>query len=159
MSGVTIFIAALALPNTAAGDAASTVPACAEAAVCERRWQWTGAAGDMRPLAIRLVRGTFRIVRRNGPVTVDMKVVAMAGDPGLVRFDVTTGKTIVIFDVYPSRAFASWRECLPASSERGDFESSHTQIEAVIHAPASLPVTVDVMEQGESSPPPEPWPA
>ena len=140
---VAVLLSCVVVEHVAAANAANASPIRGE-----NRWRWTGAPGDMRPLAIRLVRGTFRIVRRSGPVTVDMKVVATDGDPRLVRFDVMPGDTIVIFDVYPSRASDSWLECLPPSSDRGDFGSSDAQIKAVIHAPPSVPVSVEVMEQG-----------
>jgi hypothetical protein len=151
-SGVTaifVQIATIVLSGVIVGEAAAATPDCSGARPCESRWQWTGTPGDGRPISVEIVRGVVRIVRDEGPVTVEMKVVASSSDPRSVRFGIEQSDTITIFDTYPPRIFSSWRECLPPSGQRGDFESSDAVVEAVIHAPASVAVSVELMEKKE----------
>lgn len=109
-------------------------------------WKWTGPVGDSRPVTIRIVRGSYRIVRSEGPVTVAMKVHSAGGGPAPVKFDVENGDQLIISDVYPASGFRSWKECLPPPGARGDFWTSNAVIDAVIHAPQSVEVRVEVMD-------------
>jgi len=126
--------------------ASSPVAGAAKASVGEQR-QWIWRSGHaLRPLTVRIVRGSYRIVRRPGPAVVSMSVFSPGGDPEAVHFSVDAGKSVTITDVYPRAALRSWKECLPPHDARGDFWASDALIEAVIEAPLSLPVTVEVMD-------------
>jgi hypothetical protein len=109
-------------------------------------WRWVAAPGDRRPLHVRIVRGSYRIVRREGPASVTMHVRSPEGTSDPVRFEVQYGERVTISDIYPAR-IRGMRECLPPQGERGDFWSSNAVIDAVIRAPESLEVEVDVMDQ------------
>ena len=109
-------------------------------------WNWTGSTGDSRPVTVRIVRGSYRIVRGQGPVTVAMKVHSAGGGPAPLKFDVEDGDRLIISDVYPASGFRSWKECLPPQDARGDFWASDAVIDAVIHAPQSVEVRVEVMD-------------
>jgi len=116
-------------------------PQASPAAAAE--WTWTGPNADHRPVKVRIVRGSYRIVRRDGPVFVAMRV---RGGSGPVGFTVDDKDRVTISDAYPSNPLPSWNECLPPVDGRGDFWASDAVIDAVIEAPPSVPVEVDVMD-------------
>ena len=115
-------------------------------ATARSAWNWTGSIGDSRPVTIRIVRGSYRIIRDEGPVTVAIKVHSAGGGPVPVKFGVENGDQLIISDVYPASGFRSWKECLPPEDARGDFWTSDAIIDAVIHAPQSVEVKVEVMD-------------
>ena len=109
-------------------------------------WIWTGSKADRRPVTVRIVRGSYRIVRSDGPVLVSMRVRGHSLDPPTVRFAVEERDRVTISDVYPSSGLPSFKECLPPNDARGDFWASDAVIDAVIRAPALVPVEVEVMD-------------
>ena len=133
-----ILAAFLAASSPAAGAAKATVGD-------QRQWIWRSGQA-LRPLTVRIVRGSYRIVRRPGPAVVSMSVFSPGGDPEAVHFSVDARKSVTITDVYPKAGLRNWKECLPPNDARGDFWASDAFIEAVIEAPPSLPVTVEVMD-------------
>lgn len=115
-----------------------------------QQWTWTSAEAGSRPLTVRIVRGSYRIVRRAGPVRVSMSVKSPLGNAAAVSFRVETGARVTISDVYPAGAVRTWKECLPPEDSRGDFWSSDAVIDALITAPPSVPVAVEVMDLRKS---------
>ena len=111
-------------------------------------WTWESPDRDRRRLVIRLVRGSVEIRRREGPVRVEVTRSADRSD----RFEAAINVSeqydlILISDRYPMRSAVNYRECLPPLDARGDFWSSDVRLFAVVWAPPSLPVGVELMNE------------
>ena len=110
-------------------------------------WIWESPDRDHRRLVIRLVRGSVEIRRREGPVRVEVSRSADRSDPLEAAVNVSEQyDQILISDRYPMRSAVNYRECLPPLDARGDFWSSDVRLIAVVWAPQSLPVGVEIME-------------
>ena len=110
-------------------------------------WTWESPDREQRRLVIRLVRGSVEIRRREGPVRVEITRSADLSDPFEAAITVSErSDQILISDRYPMRSGVNYRECLPPLDARGDFWSSDVRLIAVVWAPQSLPVGVEVME-------------
>lgn len=143
--------AALALyPLASAGPAFSAVIPTQGSHI--NQWQWSDTQEGTGALILRLVRGSARIVRREGPVAMTIEATSATGDPAAVTFAVERARgAVTIEDRYVRPIFPLWRECLSPIGERGDFSTSDVVMKAVIYAPAHLPVHVEIMDPRPSA--------
>jgi hypothetical protein len=76
-----------------------------------------------------------------------IEATSATADPAAVTFAVErAGGAVTIEDRYARPVMATWRECLPPLGQRGDFWNSDVVMNAVIYAPAHLPVHVEIMD-------------
>ena len=113
----------------------------------DKVWRWIAADSERRPLVIRLVHGSVRIVRRPGPLEIEFSARSKTQDPRAVTFVVTgEGRRIVVGDRYPQANPFNFRECLPQSDARGDIWHSDILVDGLIYAPADIPVVTEIMD-------------
>lgn len=109
--------------------------------------RWTGTNQNHRPLVLRLVRGSARIVWRPGPIEIQFRTRSSAQDPRAVTFVVSDeDQRIAVSDHYPAGDPLEFRECLPPEDARGDFWHSDVVVDALIYAPAGLAVETQIMD-------------
>jgi hypothetical protein len=115
-------------------------------------WSWESPSRNHRQVVIRFVRGSIEVRRRDGPVRVEVIRSAHRSDPFEAAIVVSQeADGITISDRYPARSGADYRECLPPVDARGDFWSSDVRLTAVVRAPQSLPVRVELTDDGPIS--------
>ncbi|HZU51149.1 MAG TPA: hypothetical protein VE968_04660 [Sphingomicrobium sp.] len=108
---------------------------------------WVLVDQRAQPLLLRLVRGSARIVRRGGPLKIELRRHSKLDDPGRVSFIVKKdARSITITDRYPYVGGSGDRECLPPDDDRGHFWGSDIVVDAVIYAPPGLRVTAEIMD-------------
>jgi hypothetical protein len=133
-------------PTIAAAAASWPAPApAAPAAPAAPFWTWSSPAGRTKRLDIDLIRGRIRIVRREGPVAVE--IFRELGDGRAAEVEIkleAQGEEAAIMDAYPPRIGGD--ECLPPVDERGDYWTNQARFEAVVRAPRSVHVSARVKD-------------
>ena len=131
------------LPLTGLTAAASTAPV---AATPGARWIWSLDSGELRSVSIDFVRGTAAIVRRAGPVRVEVQKRSVLGHQDRVSIDVEDHLGhIRITDRYPAPLGRQWAECRPATP-RGNFWDSDVRLHVVVHAPEGVDIAVRFLD-------------
>jgi len=110
-------------------------------------WRWKSANPLYKSLHLRFVRGEVRIIRRPGPLQVEIIRRALSGYPTDAELLTTEdGSSIIISDRYPSRAAWLRRESLPPMDERGDFWHSIVWLDVTVLVPGSTYVQAELMD-------------
>jgi hypothetical protein len=136
-----VFALALALPATT--GLCARLPAGAVRAK-PQWWSWR-SGGIVRTLDIGLIRGRIRIVRRPGPVEIEIARGPGEGRAALVSIELAERDgAVTVRDLYPPRIAAD--ECLPPVDGRGDFWTSIVRFDAVRRAPRGVRVSARVMD-------------
>lgn len=143
MKAVLPLVAALAASSTmigASGAAANAAPS--------RTWSWTAPQRDRRPVLVKLVRGSLKVVRRPGPLKIVVRTVSASGNPGAVRYEISDRPgAITLLDRYPAESPFGASECRSTLDERGNFEDSDILSDAIVFAREGQSVRAEIMDQ------------
>lgn len=131
-------LASVATPWPAAAVPAAAVPGA--------RWIWSLDSAQVYSVNVDFVRGTAVIVRRAGPVRVEVEKRSALGKQHQVSIDVDDqlGR-IRISDRYPAPLGWQWSECHPVTA-RGNFWDSDVRLHVAIYAPADADISVRFMD-------------
>lgn len=128
-----------------AGLAAVTV-AAPGAAESEARWLWSRDSDQVHSVDVEFVRGSAVIVRRAGPVHVEVTKRSVQGQQHQVAIDIDDqlGR-IRIRDRYAARVGWQWSDCHPVTP-RGNFWDSDVRLHITIHAPEGVDLAVRFLD-------------
>lgn len=117
------------------------------AAKPEARWSWSRESAQVYSVDVEFVRGTAAIVRRAGPVHVEVTKRSAQGQQHRVAIDIEDqlGR-IRIRDRYPAPLGWQWSECHPVTA-RGNFWDSDVRLHAIIYAPAGVDIGVRFLDR------------
>lgn len=129
---------------------ASTAIPCSAAAVPSARWIWSLDSAQVHSVNVDFVRGTAVIVRRPGPVRVEVEKRSALGKQHRVSIDVDDhlGR-IRISDRYPAPLGRQWSECHPVTA-RGNFWDSDVRLHVTIRAPDGVDIAVRFMDGAQT---------
>ena len=123
----------------------------AQAAPFAPHWVWEGKGATGGDVELNLVRASVRVLRRPGPVRIE---ITARGQPDLSGARLVVADTkggISVTDIYPPHPalLPSGIECEPPIGARGDFLHNDLVLDATLHLPPGVDVSGHIMGRRE----------
>lgn len=124
----------------------------AQAAPFAPHWVWEGNVAPGGDVEINLVRGSVRVLRRPGPVRIEITARGQPDLSGVRLVVVDTKGGISVTDLYPPHPalLPSGIECEPPIGARGDFLHNDLVLDATLHLPPGVDLSGHIMGRRES---------